>query len=121
MTMSRAVHDQGDEASENSAGGGSALLGDIAHGQDEQGHDPQAHKKRQEEASFSFPVVFELRGECGIVEILILPARNELSKSASSGTLKIAGLGTTKRHVGLGVPRSERFRKLPPSPYQSHE
>lgn len=97
----------------------SAFSGDKVHGQDEQGHDPQARKKSQQEASLSFPVVFELSGERGITDMLILPARNELGKSALTGTLQVAGLGATKRLVGLRIPRGERRRELPPSSDQS--
>ena len=38
---------------------GVLLLGDMAHRQDEQGQAPQAHKEREQKASFSFPVVFK--------------------------------------------------------------
>ncbi len=93
----------------------------MVHSHEEQGQNPQAHKKRQQEASFSLAVVFELSGECGVTEILILPVRNELGKSAALDTVQVAGLGAAKRLVGLGMARSKRCRERPPSPDQARK
>ncbi len=93
----------------------------MVHSQEKQNQNPEAHKKRQQEASFSLPVIFELSGECGVTEILILPARNELGKSAPLDTVQVAGLGATKRLVGLGMARGERGRERPPSSDQARE